>query len=667
MQATFMLFSSAMGGGVLGLPKVLAFNGWAYGCVMILLGGVVSAYAQLICMRVLMKCNGEIEDSNKAIEEGEDSNVGDIHESPAQTSSKRSAREQIVDLERAGQKAKKQAPIGTYSDLLAYVMGKKGYSKKSVELVMHVVFFLYVYLGVCITYSGLFFKFMSPVIKSSLHDHMGWKSFSRLLIEAKPDHLKKVTTSQGYDSSKHILDQTETGAGHTQFTWAGAAIAFCLWFVVCVPKDASILRYIGYYPFGCIIVLCLYGVYNFFMFDPSTTMDGEYKMMDPKFADVAPMKWSEVFNILKDNSKNGGDPLFPALNMAPKGMGFWMGLFVGTKMVGNYTFAYMCHTNVVTVCRDMQNQDDATLKKVSFTNVAFATVGYMVVMCSVFFTFGTVLTRDGLNDEPFIAAYGTTETSVQIIRFLLGLMMICAIPLNFMPLRESAWAMYCAAFGLKKVSGSQAQLMDNVEMSVLSPNSGEGARSLRDAMSAQNTDASVAVIKAPLVEGSHNAANEDEDDDGLPEMSTTHRWIFTIVLLGSGIFCSKMLAIVGEGATMKVLGYVGLILAPIVMIVAPAYMMVTVFKSNFQTRFMFGYCALVVAGIVSAVAGDVAGLGENDAQPVKRITVTTPPSKDPSGKPASSAAANPNPNEPGTGGDAGAGTGGDAGATEITA
>jgi hypothetical protein len=203
--------------------------------------------------------------------------------------------------------------------------------------------------------------------------------------------------------------------------------------------------------------------------------------------------------------------------------------------------------------------------------------------------------------------------------------------------------MYCAAFGLKKVSGSQAQLMDNVEMSVLSPNSGEGARSLRDAMSAQNTDASVAVIKAPLVEGSHNAANEDEDDDGLPEMSTTHRWIFTIVLLGSGIFCSKMLAIVGEGATMKVLGYVGLILAPIVMIVAPAYMMVTVFKSNFQTRFMFGYCALVVAGIVSAVAGDVAGLGENDAKPLKAISVTTttPPSKNPAGEPATTAAKNP--------------------------
>lgn len=60
-QATFMLFSSAMGGGVLGLPKVLAFNGWAYGCVMIVLGGIVSAYAQLILMRTFVRCSREID------------------------------------------------------------------------------------------------------------------------------------------------------------------------------------------------------------------------------------------------------------------------------------------------------------------------------------------------------------------------------------------------------------------------------------------------------------------------------------------------------------------------------------------------------------------------------------------------------------------------------
>lgn len=191
MEATFMLFSSAMGGGVLGLPKVLAFNGWAYGCIMIVLGGIVSAYAQLICMRTLIFCNKEIEQSNRAIAEGEDSNVGDIHESPENSNSKRSAREQIVDLERAGQKAKKQAPIGSYSDLLAYVMAKKGYSKKSVEIFMHVVIFLYVYLGVCITYSGLFFKFMSPVIKSGLHGN-NMQSLAGMLIEVKSSHYEQI-------------------------------------------------------------------------------------------------------------------------------------------------------------------------------------------------------------------------------------------------------------------------------------------------------------------------------------------------------------------------------------------------------------------------------------------------------------------------------------------
>ena len=33
---------------------------------------------------------------------------------------------------------------------------------------MHVVFFLYVYLGVIITYSGLFFQNLAPVLKATL-------------------------------------------------------------------------------------------------------------------------------------------------------------------------------------------------------------------------------------------------------------------------------------------------------------------------------------------------------------------------------------------------------------------------------------------------------------------------------------------------------------------
>jgi hypothetical protein len=256
----------------------------------------------------------------------------------------------------------------------------------------------------------------------------------------------------------------------------------------------------------------------------------------------------------------------------------------------------------------MKNQDDATLKKVSFMNVAFAAAGYMVVMCAVFFTFGVILTSDKLQDEPFISAYGTEEWHVNLIRFALGMMMICAIPLNFIPLRESAWAMYCAIVGLKKVKSSAQS--DTVEMSVMQPASvSSSARTLRDAISEQNTDANIAVIKTPLVEGSHNTADDDEDD-GLPEMSTTHRYIFTLVLLSSGIVSTKVLG--DGGIVMKILNYVGLLLAPIVMIVVPAYMLGVVFKPNLQSRFMFCYCALVVLGIVSAFTGDLTGLGDKD-------------------------------------------------------
>ena len=143
--------------------------------------------------------------------------------------------------------------------------------------------------------------------------------------------------------------------------------------------------------FIVIVLLCLYAVVQKFIFSPGDPDNrGMTGIYHEGKGDQEEWEWHELFASLKKH-KSFSD-FFPAFNLHPKGMDTWMGLFVGTKMIGNYTFAYMCHTNVVTTCRDMMNQDDATLKKVSFMNVAFAFTGYTVVMCAVFFTFGIVLT-----------------------------------------------------------------------------------------------------------------------------------------------------------------------------------------------------------------------------------------------------------------------------------
>ena len=93
------------------------------------------------------------------------------------------------------------------------------------------------------------------------------------------------------------------------------------------------------------------------------------------------------------------------------------------------------------------------------------------------------------------------------VRILLALMMICAIPLNFIPLRESAWAIYCSLTGLKKKHAEED--------------------------SADVDDSEFSLIKTPLK--SRDGDKDEESDDAIPEMSTTRRWISTIVLLSSSL------------------------------------------------------------------------------------------------------------------------------------
>ena len=66
LNAIFLLFSTAMGAGVLGLPAVLGINGGIFGSSMLVFGAVFSAIAQYLLIKATRVANEQVNAENAA-------------------------------------------------------------------------------------------------------------------------------------------------------------------------------------------------------------------------------------------------------------------------------------------------------------------------------------------------------------------------------------------------------------------------------------------------------------------------------------------------------------------------------------------------------------------------------------------------------------------------
>lgn len=93
---------------------------------------------------------------------------------------------------------------------------------------------------------------------------------------------------------------------------------------------------------------------------------------------------------------------------------------------GRFIFAYMCHTNVVTIATVLKNKDDKTALKLSVINVIAIMVFYILIGAASYLTFG-----QGLSSL-YISNYDEEDVISNILRVLLILMMVGFICSKFL-------------------------------------------------------------------------------------------------------------------------------------------------------------------------------------------------------------------------------------------
>lgn len=125
----FMLFSGAMGAGVLGLPTVVRHNGYFWGLFLITVGGIFSAVSEYY----LIKCT-------------------------------RVANE---DLARKGKKT-----LDSYSSLMQYAAAKcwPGKSTLWVKLMLNFMFVFYIWFGVIVSMTQFIFAFADGILDAQTPD-----------------------------------------------------------------------------------------------------------------------------------------------------------------------------------------------------------------------------------------------------------------------------------------------------------------------------------------------------------------------------------------------------------------------------------------------------------------------------------------------------------------
>lgn len=202
VNSMFLLFSGAMGGGVLGLPFVVRENGILFGLILIAIGGVFSAVSEYY----LIKCT-------------------------------RVANEELAKL---GKK-----PLSSYSALMQYATEKcwPGQNAEWVKLALNLIFVVYLWGGVVVSCTQYMFSFTEGVLAVPKED----RSVSPLF-----NFLMSVET----DAS--------SGIESVYLSWTALSLLTGLWFLLCIPKDLSSLSIISYYPFVTIMLTVFFTIGAFF-------------------------------------------------------------------------------------------------------------------------------------------------------------------------------------------------------------------------------------------------------------------------------------------------------------------------------------------------------------------------------------------------------------------